>query len=534
MPRIEAHQLSTATSAMADVMAFDEAKTRERIEARVLEEEDKRREEAKMRAERARAAELEEERARAEELERLRFEREQLELRRKLAEEKEAREKAEAKAEEERLERERMAAEEMKKLALERKRLEEERARFEAERQSLETTNSPQRSDEEAYGQFAHEAAGSSNNGYQRYQPGVWPRGEAKEDATIISELTEGYSPDQTAASNNAEARGSKIQRSNSTRSLSFTNPDEAEPATRRPERPRGMARRDSSSSRRGSLSSQDSASKCTSLKQLVSIEDVNLDDPKVMRAFLMQPCPKGEGMVQCSVRRTKGLKNALFPEYRMYLKNSSKTETFLMTSKKRGGSKTSNYLLSMNRNDHDKGSDSIVGKLRSNFLGTEYMIYDHGSNPDFDDDEKNGGEVRRELGGILYSASTSLGSKGPRQMRCCLPKVDVVGRPVKTWQPSKKDDERMISMLQEGNDRPRQARVSREQTAVVERGGGGLCFELQWPRYHGERQELPNVQAGQRRAGPPIRQDGERRVQPGRYLAHVSLSGVCGGLVEL
>ena len=42
--------------------------------------------------------------------------------------------------------------------------------------------------------------------------------------------------------------------------------------------------------------------------------------------------------MIQCCIRRNKGPKNALFPEYRMYLEtNNSKTETFLMTSKKRG-----------------------------------------------------------------------------------------------------------------------------------------------------------------------------------------------------
>jgi hypothetical protein len=75
-----------------------------------------------------------------------------------------------------------------------------------------------------------------------------------------------------------------------------------------------------------------------SSLQENASIESVNLDDPKLMRSFLIKPCPKVSGMVHCCVRRNKGLTNALFPEYRMYLNRmNSKTETFLMTSKKRG-----------------------------------------------------------------------------------------------------------------------------------------------------------------------------------------------------
>lgn len=104
-----------------------------------------------------------------------------------------------------------------------------------------------------------------------------------------------------------------------------------------------------------------------------------------------------------------------------------------------------------MSRNDHDKNSDSILGKLRSNFLGTEYMIYDHGKNPEYDEsfyDERSDGAIRCELGSVLYSANTSLGSKGPRQMKACIPAVDEVGNPTKVWQPMSKDDERMSTYL--------------------------------------------------------------------------------------
>jgi tubby-related protein 1 len=110
-----------------------------------------------------------------------------------------------------------------------------------------------------------------------------------------------------------------------------------------------------------------------------------------------------------------------------------------------------------MGRNNHDKNSESVLGKLRSNFLGTEYHIYDHGKNPEFDDshyDEKNNGEItgpsaiRCELGAILYAASTSLGAKGPRKMKMCISMVDDEGNPLKVWQPMKKEDESIATCL--------------------------------------------------------------------------------------
>eukprot|EP00984_Skeletonema_dohrnii_P000787 scaffold236_cov117-Skeletonema_dohrnii-CCMP3373.AAC.1 len=190
--------------------------------------------------------------------------------------------------------------------------------------------------------------------------------------------------------------------------------------------------------------------------QQLRSITNANLDDPVVMRSILMNPCPKDGGMVQCCIRRNKGAKAALglglFPEYRCYLRgtNNSRTETFLMTAKKRAANKTSNYLISMGRNDHDKDSKNILGKLRGNFIDTEYILYDHGKNPeDCSQERKNdGGCARIELGAILYAPSSSLGSKGPRTISVGISNVDKEGSPVKVWQPLHKRDDSMLDCL--------------------------------------------------------------------------------------
>lgn len=97
------------------------------------------------------------------------------------------------------------------------------------------------------------------------------------------------------------------------------------------------------------------------------------------MKAFLTQPLPKDVGVVQCYIRRNKSGTNKLFPTYTLYLKDGDR---FLMCSKKRPNNKTSNYLISMGENDLNRSSSNYLGKLRSNFMGTEFQIFDDGYNP--------------------------------------------------------------------------------------------------------------------------------------------------------
>ena len=181
--------------------------------------------------------------------------------------------------------------------------------------------------------------------------------------------------------------------------------------------------------------------------QQLTSIGSANLDDPIVMRSILMNPCPKDGRIVQCCIRRNKGkatLGIGLYPEYRCYLRENknSRTETFLMTAKKRAANKTSNYLISMGRNDHDKDSKNILGKLRGD--SKEYILFDNGKNPDDCNQED---DVRKELGAILYTSSC-LGNKGPRNISVGISNADEEGNPVKVWQPLHKRDDSMMDCL--------------------------------------------------------------------------------------
>ena len=65
------------------------------------------------------------------------------------------------------------------------------------------------------------------------------------------------------------------------------------------------------------------------------------------------------------------------------------------------------------------------MGKVRSNFLGTEFYIFDTGENPE---KCKSADEIRAQHGVVQYETNV-LGSKGPRRMKVLLPNVDVRGQ---------------------------------------------------------------------------------------------------------
>lgn len=126
------------------------------------------------------------------------------------------------------------------------------------------------------------------------------------------------------------------------------------------------------------------------------------------------------------------------------------------MASKKRAKNKTSNYIVSMDRKVMDKESASYIGKVRSNFVGTEFIAYDNGLNPSDSNASADANGVsssssassslsspsassssrssttsnsitdtliRQELMAALYEPNI-LGAKGPRKMTILLPNL--------------------------------------------------------------------------------------------------------------
>lgn len=138
-----------------------------------------------------------------------------------------------------------------------------------------------------------------------------------------------------------------------------------------------------------------------------------------------MNPVPAIIGQVQCTIVRHKSGFNRLWPKYTLQLSDGNK---FLLTGKKRTGNTTSNYMITIDQEKLKKGNKGYLGKLRSNFLGTEFFLYDTGENPS----KAKGADQVREQHGMLQYETNVLGSKGPRRMKVVLPRVERNGDQIK------------------------------------------------------------------------------------------------------
>jgi len=111
-----------------------------------------------------------------------------------------------------------------------------------------------------------------------------------------------------------------------------------------------------------------------------------------------------------------------MYPSYRLYLKDGM---NFLLAARKRKKSNTANYVLSLDQDDIKKDSATYIGKVRANFIGTEFTVYDKGISPAAEEsgNSAESKELRQELVFCTYE-SNILGAKGPRKMHVLLPKV--------------------------------------------------------------------------------------------------------------
>lgn len=105
------------------------------------------------------------------------------------------------------------------------------------------------------------------------------------------------------------------------------------------------------------------------------------------------------------------------------------------MAARKRPNNSTPNYILTLNKDSFEKDSN-YLGKLRSNFFGTEFVQYDTGKNPK---DTDNSRDWRSQLCAIEYETNL-FGLKGPRKL-----KVELAGlsetETINEIKPGKKGD---------------------------------------------------------------------------------------------
>ncbi|KAJ7564131.1 hypothetical protein O6H91_02G003700 [Diphasiastrum complanatum] len=144
----------------------------------------------------------------------------------------------------------------------------------------------------------------------------------------------------------------------------------------------------------------------------------------------LKQPGPR-DAPVQCFIKRDRTTST-----YNLYLglsPNIVENGKFLLSARKFRRATTSDYVISLDAENFSRGSNSYMGKLRSNFLGTKFTMYDSQPLPHYSvallthftgrtakqvtSKASDGNYVVAHIG---YELNV-LGTRGPRRMQCTL-----------------------------------------------------------------------------------------------------------------
>jgi len=154
----------------------------------------------------------------------------------------------------------------------------------------------------------------------------------------------------------------------------------------------------------------------------------ISIDKEMSIREFLLKPLPKDGTKLQCRLIRDREGLNRLAPVYRLWIdKNNShilpsnvenKIEgLFLMAAKKKVVKSTPYFLIGMEMEPSDRGSALVIGKVRGNAIGSQYIILDNGIAPD---KTSAPSVTRREQGLIKFEYLES----GPSHINCFIPDI--------------------------------------------------------------------------------------------------------------
>jgi len=140
------------------------------------------------------------------------------------------------------------------------------------------------------------------------------------------------------------------------------------------------------------------------------------------------------DGMIQCFIKRDKSKST-----YHLYLCLSTAVLTengkFLLSAKRNRKTTCTEYVISMDADNISRSSSTYIGKIRSNFLGTKFMIYD--TQPPYNgaivphagwtsrrfNSKKVSPKVPTgsyNIAQVTYELNV-LGTRGPRRMHCVM-----------------------------------------------------------------------------------------------------------------
>ncbi|CAA0828557.1 Tubby-like F-box protein 3 [Striga hermonthica] len=171
----------------------------------------------------------------------------------------------------------------------------------------------------------------------------------------------------------------------------------------------------------------------CRSWREIMKEIVMNLEvsEKLTFPISLKQPGPRNT-VIQCFIKRNRGTQT-----YNLYLNLSQASNDdgkFLLAARRCRRPTYTDYIISLNADDVSKGSNNYIGKLRSNFLGTKFTIYD--AQPPNVGAKVTKSRSTRLVGlrqispkvpagnfpvvHISYELNV-LGSRGPRRMQCIM-----------------------------------------------------------------------------------------------------------------
>ncbi|KAL2334905.1 hypothetical protein Fmac_016118 [Flemingia macrophylla] len=151
----------------------------------------------------------------------------------------------------------------------------------------------------------------------------------------------------------------------------------------------------------------------------------------------LKQPGSR-DGTIQCFIKRDKSNLT-----YHLFLCLSPallvENGKFLLSAKRTRRTTCTEYIISMDADNISRSSSTYIGKLRSNFLGTKFIIYD--TQPPYNNSQLSPpGRSRRfnskkvspkvpsgsyNIAQITYELNV-LGTRGPRRMNCAMHSIPI------------------------------------------------------------------------------------------------------------
>lgn len=145
------------------------------------------------------------------------------------------------------------------------------------------------------------------------------------------------------------------------------------------------------------------------------------------------------DGTIQCFIKRDKSNLT-----YHLYLCLSPallvENGKFLLSAKRTRRTTCTEYVISMDADNISRSSSTYIGKLRSNFLGTKFIIYDTQPPHTYSHIPQPGRTSRRfnskkvspkvptgcyDIAQITYELNV-LGTRGPRRMHCLMHSIPI------------------------------------------------------------------------------------------------------------